>query len=711
MHHTDPVTYRILRAVALANGDTTTTAKLLTDLHLTEPNRLRDMLATTMPARVVVTGTLDRRLLLVEHEDHATWTIAELSGQPLSDRDWPTWARDGIVFEEGDSWISNANLNEAAEHRFARPAVLLTALYHPEYFPLPRFPLAISDLARAARATLTGHTTLMDMQLGVTLDDIIEAVHTRRPDILGISATFGQHDLLVNLLEDIESLHDRPLVIAGGSLTARNEHLLLERWPWLLIARGAGEPTIADTLAFWNRDIGFSEIRGIGYVGAARGEGTLAIGRYRKSATVPNRTSTDIFPELDLLAPTFENLGVAQLESSRGCTNYCSFCPRGHKGKWSGVPPEQLPMIVSAMGDVFDRYPQIARTLYLVDEEFVGRGPDAVDRALNVAEVLHQQRFAWETSCRVDQVVRTDTDRAWHLERAQMWRSLCEKGLRRCLFGVESGVTSILTRFNKETTGEQNALAIRTLSALGVPTRFTYITFDHLMTEAELRSTYHFQSRTDLILKPLPHMPIEDIIDGVRDESFVAEHTTGRPFYTGISYMLVSMECLIGAAYTKQVQAAGLAGAARPSMGRLDAQFADRRIGVLSQHAQLWVDRHFALDYTLKSLEKILDGHPRAAARGARGVIKDAAFELFSDMLDTLDVWSPDSTDLDGLATILTKMMDARLEPLAERMTKTVAGLRQILPPDDRQLLDVEFDRWTDRSGWELINAADPCGT
>ena len=71
---------------------------------------------------------------------------------------------------------------------------------------------------------------------------------------------------------------------------------------------------------------------------------------------------------------------------------------------------------------------------------------------------------------------------AWHAGRAEMWRTLLRRGLRRMLFGVESGVDSILDRFNKETTGQQNALAIRTLSALAIPTRFTYITFDHLMT-------------------------------------------------------------------------------------------------------------------------------------------------------------------------------------------------------------------------------------
>ena len=137
-------------------------------------------------------------------------------------------------------------------------------------------------------------------------------------------------------------------------------------------------------------------------------------------------------------------------------------------------------------------------------------------------------------------------------------------------------------------------LAIRTLSALGVPTRFTYITFDHLMTAEELQASYAFQDRRDLLLQPMPHLDVEEIVDGVRDENWVATHRIGRPFYTDISYLLVSMECLIGAAYTNQVQAAGLAGTPRPSMGRRDAEFADWRIGRFSHHAQLWVDRHFA---------------------------------------------------------------------------------------------------------------------
>ncbi|WP_202948311.1 MULTISPECIES: B12-binding domain-containing radical SAM protein [Streptomyces] len=619
-----------------------------------------------------------------------------------------------IEVETPGSWLSSAHLDDYAVYRLSRPIVLLTALYHPEHFPLPRFPLGISDVARAARSTLVGTVDLADMQLGVTLSDLVRRVSEDTPDVLGISATFGQHDLMAELLDSAYGLPQPPLVIAGGSLTARNERLLLETYPNLLIARGAGEAPMRDVLAHWHGDMRLKEIQGIGYNGAARGEGTLSIGRRRHTAKPVSSAQTSILPELDLLPATLDRHGVAQLEASRGCMNFCSFCPRGHKGQWTGGVPEAFPWILREMSAVFDRYPGISRTLYLVDEEFIGRGADAVSRALEMASVMQGAGFAWETSCRIDQVVRTDRDQSWHVERAAMWRSLVERGLRRCLFGVESGVDSILERFNKETEGAQNALAIRTLSALGVPTRFTYITFDHLMTFEELESTYAYQGRTDLFLRPLPHLRVEEIVEGVRDPDFVATASTGRAFHTGISYMLVSMECLIGAAYTKQVEKAGLTGATRPSMGRQDAEFADWRIGVCSEWAQLWVDRNFALDYTLKSLEKILDGEPRRNVRGARVVLKDAAYGVLGEMIRMARSESPAASSAAQRAALGERMrgvLDSEIEAQRDRMATTVRGVSGVLSAEHARMLEREHGRWAKARDWQLINAADPCGT
>jgi hypothetical protein len=315
--------------------------------------------------------------------------------------------------------------------------------------PLPRFPLAISDLARVARLTLMGQVQLIDMQLGASLDEILQHVHDEQPDIVGISATFGQHDL-------------------------RNETTLLERYPRLLIARGAGEPTIADAMGCFHGDRELASIRGIGYRGAPRRGAVEHGGRARHTAVAPNRVQRDFLPELDLLDATFACSGVAQVEISRGCTSHCSFCPRGHKGSWSGGNTEQLPWILDEIGKVADRHPAISRTLYVVDEEFIGRGEDAVNRALGVARTISDAGFEWESSCRIDQVVRPDRDRAWHVERASMWRSLLGAGLRRMLFGVESGVTSILERFAKDSTAEQtpwrSALCRRSACRRGSPT-------------------------------------------------------------------------------------------------------------------------------------------------------------------------------------------------------------------------------------------------
>ncbi|MFI0411844.1 B12-binding domain-containing radical SAM protein [Actinomadura sp. 3N508] len=710
----------------------------LTNAALTDPAALTSAIGRVVgDGRTVVTGTLDRRLVLISHcQDHApktatAWTAVDLSGRPHGTRDWPSWTRGRLTINDPGHWLSAATVTAEGVARLMAPRVLLVALYHPEHFPLPRFPLGISDLARAARATLLGQVELMDLQLGHTLDDVLTRVAAVEPDIVGVSATFGQHDLMTELLDHLTARRRPPMLVAGGSLTVRNERLLLDRYPRLLIARGAGEPTIQDLLALWHGDLMLDQVRGIGYydphaatndtqcVGSGRGErqahrgrtALVQVDRVRRTATVANRLQTDIWPELDLLAETFRHGGVAQLESSRGCTNFCSFCPRGQKGAWAGADPDGLARILDAYRQVFEQFPDVPPIVYLVDEEFIGRDATAVPRALRLASVLQRAGLQWETSCRIDQVVQPDQDRTWNIERAAMWRTLIARGLRRCLFGVESGVTSILQRFNKETTSEQNVLAIRMLSALGVPTRFTYITFDQLMTLDELTATHAFQGRTDLLLRPLPHLDLADIVDGVADESFVAEHTTGQPFHTAISYLLVSMECLIGSAYTRQATARGLTGETDPLMGRVQARFADPRIGVASRWAQLWVDRSFPFDYTLKSLEKTLTGSARHQVRASRSILKHAAYSLLSDMLPLLHDASRDLAAQQALDRECRRLADRRLTDLTVQMRPAVAELRAALSSERATILAREHHRWATPKPWRLINTADPCGT
>ncbi|MFZ1986887.1 MAG: cobalamin-dependent protein, partial [Desulfatitalea sp.] len=335
---------RLHRVVAHARGEDRPSRdwlRRLGDVPATAMGALTELLAQQLPGRFSLTGTLDRRLLVAERDRSLSgWTFADLSGREHGTRSWPVWTDRQLSVLEPSTWLGDGLVTEHGVYRLQRPRVLLTALYHPEWFPLPRFPLGISDLARACRATLMGQVRLMDMQLGVTLADIETQVATWGPDIVGISVTFGQHDLLVELLDRLFTRPASPLVVAGGSLSARNEMLLLERYPQLLVARGAGEPTIADLVGYFHSDVELAGVRGLGYRGAARGGG-LSLGR-RHTATVANRDQLDIWPELDLLDDTFACQGVAQLELSRGCVSSCSFCPRSHKGTWAGTDASRL---------------------------------------------------------------------------------------------------------------------------------------------------------------------------------------------------------------------------------------------------------------------------------------------------------------------------------------------------------------------------------
>jgi radical SAM superfamily enzyme YgiQ (UPF0313 family) len=660
-------------------------------------------------ARVIVNGTFDRRLLLLQGEENRM-VACSLDGSALGTLPWPTRVPSDLELEQPDAPVSDVLVSADLVRRLTTPEIVIVALYHPENFPLPRFPLGISDLARAVRSTLMGHVTLLDMQFGLTVEDVGREIRMRSPDIVGISATFGQHDVLTAVMAELAALEGSPLVVFGGSLSALNRDILLDEFPDGLVCFGPGEPTMQDVVAAWHGNIPSSAVRSV-----ARRSSELALLR----SFPRNREYDDIVPELDLLERTLEFNGVMQLESSRGCTHACSFCPRSHKGRWNGYHARLFENVIAEVNEVYARAPHISRKLFLVDEEFVGSNKhgDALSRASGVSDLLDDAGFRWETSTRVDQIYRADRDREWHLERIRFWSHLRDHGLSRCLFGVESGVDSILERFNKHTTADQNAYAIRMLTGLAVPIRCTYITFDQLMTIEELIESYRFQGRDDLILRPLREMSPEAFFDAVHDESFVAARKTGRPFYSSISYMLVSMEALIGSPYLQKVEEAGLAREWQPSMGRRRAEYRDQRIGLMSDASQRWVDRNFSFDYTLKSIEKITHGTEQNAARAARVVLKRSAYHLFGRMLaittSSSDLLAADDSvgaalvaDVEALTgDAMRRLLDRSFEELKDDFETVMGELRTTLRPERWEVVSREHARWSERESWELINA------
>ncbi len=133
----------------------------------------------------------------------------------------------------------------------------------------------------------------------------------------------------------------------------------------------------------------------------------------------------------------------------------------------------------------------------------------------------------------------------------------------------------------------------------------------------------------------------------------------------------------------------------------------------MQQWAQRWVDRSFALDYTLKSLEKILDGQLRNVVRSARVVVKEAAYIVLGRMLGLIAGLSPkpECADPAMLDARLQTMADTEFARLQDRMEPVAAQIYKGLPGEPAVLLRAEFSRWSASDGWTLINAGDSCGT
>jgi hypothetical protein len=691
------------------------------------PNDLLAALRAAAPggcAELLFVGPLERRFALLC--DGQGWSAVGFGAYGPDALPEGVAARLGKVRPDGpQAWA----LRPSADLRayLARPRVYLAALYHPEVFPLPRLSLAISDLIRAARCAGVSRVIARDMQLGWQVADLAREIVREAPDLLGISATFGQHDVLDALLAEIARLGwpSGCQLVFGGSLSALNQRVLLEAYPRAIVATGPGERTIGELVGWLRGERRLDAVSGIAYRARAGADVTAAV---RQTGQLSPREVDDMLPELDLLDATLRARGVVQLESSRGCSYACSFCPRLHKGIWAGDDPLAGGAVLPDIARLLDRHPEIARKVFLVDEEFFGYRPndESERRVSEVAANLAAHGLRFETSSRADQVYRRNRGRAWHVARFRVWRRLVEDGLDRCLFGIESGVDSILERFNKKTTGQQNSVAIRALSLLGVPPRYTYITFDPLMSRGELVQTYRYLGRTDLLLPARPELDEGGVFDLAGDDGLGAAPQAGAPFYRAVSYMLVSIECLEGAPYTQKAGAHGLLGAFNPNMGRFEARYLDPDIGLFSDCAQRWIDRNFALDYLLKSIEKYTQGTAHARVRSMRALIKDYAFDLLGLMIG---LWDADSPELHFSAAqrraiglhahaaafraaagdaarkqVVLQLMDAHFAAMRAQLQAAFTTLKPDLPPDEQVMIAAQIDSWSHSRSWTRIN-------
>ncbi len=643
---------------------------------------------------VVVGGDFDNRVVILHDE-----VGQQIHGvrKSIQETDFYKLFGDVCQIRSPGDMQSAAVIGDEIVEKLRTPRFTLVQLAKPENFPYPRFSLALGGLAAAIRKNFKGQANLIDMQMGATTEEVIEQIVKDKSHIVGLSATFGQYDLLHDLLKALQQ-HNM-VILVGGSLAALNSSQILNEFPNVIVSLAAGEQTVVDIGDFWRGDLmDLKDVHSIAY------------NREGHVCHTNKKLGYDKFyvPELDLLDEVLSRSGVMMLETSRGCSFACSFCPRKHKGKWICADSSNIDAVMTGYSEFLHDDEQIVRKVFMVDEEFIGYEDEVnTDQRLNdIAKIMDANGFKFETSSRIDQVYDPKKNEEWHLKRIALWKKLCESGLNRVLFGVESGVSSVLQRFNKRISPEQQVIALRILTALGVPIRVTYITFDPLMDFDELKATYEFLGRRDVFLKKKSNFSSAEIL-ALAANPEEADYKN-EPVYGEVSYQLVSLECLDGAPYSNAVSTLGLVKGRILNMGRLESAYIDVRIGKMSKFSQLWIDRLFAFDYALKSFEKVYQDSVSEKIRSNRKLLKSYSYGLLGSMIELVDTGKTvDSITWNGnievLDSCLEELLDCHFSAVLNEMRPLLDEMCSLLSSNDSVVLCEVFDRMG-KAPWKLIN-------
>lgn len=490
-----------------------------------------------------------------------------------------------------------------------RPKIVLINLCDVKLRPVPRLNLSTGVITSYLRAKDAAEVTVIDMQMGMNVKDVVQKCKELKPDLVGMSVDFKEYDIAERMLEEFEKEQVKCTKVLGNILPALLSQKFLDSHPDLLISYGEGEESWCD-LALWKAGkISFEAISGIRYL--ENGEIKQTSIRYIDMKDCKT-------PALDTLPDLLKRNGILTLELSRGCDySACAFCPREHKTSfWRGMPPE---VAVNQIEELIEAAQRIGLPpfIYFADEEIVGELRDGAEykRIERISQLLIQRKVkcTLNASVRADSLYNPKKSREQSEEILHAWRMFKKAGLEKLFIGVESGSKEQLKRYGKGTTKEQNIIAIRTATALGIKVRVGFVMFDPLMEDKkELRQNMEFLARKDAVLKPMDDTIQDSILLNIlegKDKTFVS-YAAGAPIYRYVSYLFSGLEVFVKAPYFQKVKQVEknrnrhLIGTYDWELGKVKTEYLDKEIGMLQKKFEKWIQKNYSLTYTLKCLAK-----------------------------------------------------------------------------------------------------------
>ena len=189
-----------------------------------------------------------------------------------------------------------------------------------QYIHMPLAPFCLKRAVDGSLPDVT--TTICDLNINDTQEDLLHRVMATEPDVLGISLYIWNRECAARLIRRVKALKPEMIVIVGGPEATFSVEETFREMPVDYLLRGAGEESLPALLRL---------IMGGGDASAVPGACFRTADGLHISLPAPAPA-----PRSDLYDETWHsalNGRMAYVETSRGCPFQCAFCLSGHHHK------------------------------------------------------------------------------------------------------------------------------------------------------------------------------------------------------------------------------------------------------------------------------------------------------------------------------------------------------------------------------------------
>ncbi|MDR0610370.1 MAG: B12-binding domain-containing radical SAM protein [Planctomycetaceae bacterium] len=349
-----------------------------------------------------------------------------------------------------------------------------------------QIPLGIFYLASHLRNN--GHIVeVVDAEArNLDADALLTMIASFEPDIVGISSTTVAFHRSVEVAELVEQQFPNLPIILGGPHVTANPVLALKDSLFKIGIIGEGEITLLELLDAIKNGTNFETIQGLVF----KKDGEIIQTEKRPYIdnidTIPF-PAYDLIPNMSDYAPppcNYKAIPVANIITSRGCPNQCTFCDQSIFGrKLRQRSPEN---IATEMIILYRQYG--IREIAFVDDTFTinNRRIPALFSILDKEKI----NFPWTCMSRVNTVDE------------EILRYMKRKGCWHISFGIESGNPEILKIIKKNIQLEQVKKIISLCSKIGIKTKGFFIVGHPGETKETIEQTIQFAL----------HLPLDDVV-------------------------------------------------------------------------------------------------------------------------------------------------------------------------------------------------------